>query len=535
MSMKQFPKLFELKNGLRYWTHSFDTFRVKVLVPEAKPLSGIINFGFRAPYPVVFEEEELTPEQAALYAEQTKLLSIAAGRDASVVFLYPTAEGGWKNAPDDIYASLIAETRIHQYYRDGVVNMRDRFTKQWQDHYIRGAIFRCLLYGKGKAADYIAEHLLRTVQGQYLWGPGEITPAAVTLEGLSKEPVFERRDIPVVSVGNSDKINHSVCAQCDHVLIRDSLDAEKDFVELTGRFRRWCGKLEEENGPEALGMAEEPGYEWVLTGMDNRGDFANEPRHRVGFIAWYDRDLFDHGKVPLLLAFHGGGDSAYYISLVSGWYRVAHRNRFLLVALENHLDTTAGEIRQLLEKLKKRYPIDENRVYASGFSMGGCKSWDLMQEEPRLFAALAPMDATFEVGLNQYGEKASKEINHTVPVPVFYAGGEITPLPELPFQAEKCRDRIEWLFHVNRVNKKYDAPFSDQSHWEDPIWGVRGDRVEKIEDPSRGSVLTMHLFESEDGVCRTVLASVSGQGHECREHTCEQAWQFMSRFTLEET
>ena len=140
------------------------------------------------------------------------------------------------------------------------------------------------------------------------------------------------------------------------------------------------------------------------------------------------------------------------------------------------------------------------------------------------------MDATFEVGLNVYGQPAPVPINRSVPVPVFYAGGEETPLPELPFQAGKCCDRIRYVFEVNRVRKPYSAVFTDQAAWEEPIWGVRGDRVEKVPDPSRGSVLTMHCFDSEDGVCRTALASVSGQGHECREHTCEQAWLFMSRF-----
>ena len=33
-------------------------------------------------------------------------------------------------------------------------------------------------------------------------------------------------------------------------------------------------------------------------------------------------------------------------------------------------------------------------------------------------------------------------------------------------------------------------------------------------------------------MCRTALASVSGQQHECRMHSCENAWKFVSQFTL---
>ena len=165
--------------------------------------------------------------------------------------------------------------------------------------------------------------------------------------------------------------------------------------------------------------------------------------------------------------------------------------------------------------------------------MGGCKSWDLYQEYPGVFAGLAPMDATFEVGLNVYGKAAPVQINRSVPVPLFYAGGEITPLPELPFQAQKCVDRMRYVFEVNRIRKPYAVQFEDRAGWTNSIWGIDGDRTERVEDPSRGSVLTVQYFESEDGVVRTAFASVSGQGHECREHTCEHAWRFLSRFSKE--
>ena len=219
-----------------------------------------------------------------------------------------------------------------------------------------------------------------------------------------------------------------------------------------------------------------------------------------------------------------------YISNVSGWYKVANRYNFLLVAIENHLNSTATEMIALIDRLAKRYPIDRSRIYASGFSMGGCKSWDLCQEYPEVFAGLAPMDATFEVGFNSYGQKAPREINRDRQVPIFYTGGEITPLPELPFQADKCWDRMRYVFGVNHLKTGYDVTFDGREQWKNKIWGIDGDRVEKIYDSERDSYLTLNYFESEDGVERTVFGSISGQGHECRHHTCEQAWLFLSQF-----
>ena len=76
-----------------------------------------------------------------------------------------------------------------------------------------------------------------------------------------------------------------------------------------------------------------------------------------------------------------------------------------------------------------------------------------------------------------------------------------------------------------------DVQYDARDQWENPILGINGDRVERIYDPSRDSTLSIHYFTSRDGVERTAFASVSGQAHECREHTCEHAWQFMSKFS----
>lgn len=531
MGMKFFPEVTILSNGVRCWQHAFPAFRVKVCVPEPAPLADIVNFGFNAPYLLVFEEQEMTMAEAAAFADQQGFTGIAAEYSSSVVFVYPTCEGGWDSADESLFIDLIAESRINQYHRDGVVTSRERFTRQWGDCFIHGAIFRTHLYGRGKSADYIARHCMKTLNGLYLWGPGEITPTTVTLADLSVTPDVQRRDIPVVSVGNSEKINAALRESCDHLLVQDAFDMPAAFGGFLRGCKRWCGALSIESTMDEQDMVETPAYAVVPTSPDNRGDDQGTAEHCIGYIAYYKKGLLDHGPVPLVMVFHGGGDSALHMAHVSGWYRVAQRNGFLLVCVENHLNSTATETIALINQLKAKYPIDEKRIYASGFSMGGIKTWDMYQEYPQVFAALAPMGATVEVGSNVYFQPVEKEINRSVPVPVFYSGGEITPLPELPFQADKCCDRMRYVFDVNQVKTSYDAQYTERERWPEPIWGVMGDRVEKIHDPARGSVLTIHYFTSADGVERTAFGSVSGQGHECREHTCEQAWRFMSRFS----
>lgn len=45
----------------------------------------------------------------------------------------------------------------------------------------------------------------------------------------------------------------------------------------------------------------------------------------------------------------------------------------------------------LIESLIKNYSVDEERIYAAGFSMGGYGTWNLLMNHPDLFAAGVPM------------------------------------------------------------------------------------------------------------------------------------------------
>lgn len=534
--MQNKPNVNIYEDGSKMWSHTFENFIAKVYIPASRIKDDVINYGFAAPYLLIFEENEMDEPAAKSYADGNGLASIASTYGSSVVFIYPTCKGGWENATEDLYKELIANSKIHECYEDGYAILNNRFTKSCDGYAIRGAIFRTFLFGKGKSADFIAGNLIKTVEGEGLWGPADVAPTACVLEGLSDKPVVGRKDMPIVSIGNSLDINEYIMDAVEDCYIDATANYPVIFDEFLKHYKRWgwVGTLEESPDFAELGMNEEMVVETLKTSPDNMSKDKDLPEHKVGYIAYYNKKIFDKGPAPLLLCFHGGGDSAMYISQVSEWYRVAQDYDFLLICVEDHLNSTATEMIELLDKLSARYSIDRSRVYATGFSMGGCKTWDIYQEYPQYFAALAPMDATFDVGCNVYGKKVDKEINCDIRVPVFYVGGEETPLPELPFQAQKCMDRMEYVLKVNRAQKAEEyskLKLADAKSWENKIWGLNGNRVEIISDPSRGSELTLQYFDSEDDECYCVFGSVSGQGHECRHHTCEQAWKYMSKFS----
>ena len=174
MAMMERPQVREIPGG-KCWEHEFELFSLKVFVPDNDLDGQVNNYGFRAPCLLVFEEEKQGMDKAVAFAKESGLAELAAGKDTSVLFVFPKAEGGWAGADESLYAAVIAEIKMIQVYKDGIVENYDFFARQFKGYFVRGAIFRADIYSFGKSADYAAKYLLKTLQGEYLWGPGEIT------------------------------------------------------------------------------------------------------------------------------------------------------------------------------------------------------------------------------------------------------------------------------------------------------------------------------------------------------------------------
>lgn len=110
-------------------------------------------------------------------------------------------------------------------------------------------------------------------------------------------------------------------------------------------------------------------------------------------------------KVPLVFYFHGVNCVPLYGAEQSNWHDIADRENLIVVypapaqnkAWNIHNDPALPSdfefVLALIEHMKKVHPIDETRVYITGFSMGGMMTHALASVYPDVFAAAAPCNA----------------------------------------------------------------------------------------------------------------------------------------------
>lgn len=149
-------------------------------------------------------------------------------------------------------------------------------------------------------------------------------------------------------------------------------------------------------------------------------------------------------RVPLVLYLHGAGERGNElrqtlanpggISFADSQWQQKHPCFVMAPQCPEDSWWTAPENLEMLayavETLPKELPIDADRVYITGLSMGGMGSWAMISRYPRLFAAAMPICGAGD----PFAVKAAKE----VPVWAFHALNDpvvpITGKADFPFQ-----------------------------------------------------------------------------------------------------
>ncbi|MBS1506610.1 MAG: prolyl oligopeptidase family serine peptidase [Bacteroidetes bacterium] len=147
-------------------------------------------------------------------------------------------------------------------------------------------------------------------------------------------------------------------------------------------------------------------------------------------------------KLPVVFLFHGGGGTARHTISFLGMNAVADTAGFLVVypnglqkgwndgrEVKKHTHDDIGFIAALIEKIKRDFPVDDQRIFATGISNGGFFSFALALHLSEKFRAIAPVCASIpSVLMNHYTPKNPVPlllINGTKDPLVPYSGGEV--------------------------------------------------------------------------------------------------------------
>ena len=138
------------------------------------------------------------------------------------------------------------------------------------------------------------------------------------------------------------------------------------------------------------------------------------------YAVYFPRSYQPEGKkYPTIFSLHGLGHSAMGILQYPGFTRLAEQHGYILIAPSGHgragwygsrgyqipgtRPKNLGELSEkdvlnVMELSRRDYPLDENRLYLLGHSMGGGGTLHLAIKDPSPWAALAPIAPAYYLG-----------------------------------------------------------------------------------------------------------------------------------------
>jgi predicted peptidase len=114
------------------------------------------------------------------------------------------------------------------------------------------------------------------------------------------------------------------------------------------------------------------------------------------------------------------------------------------------------ELEDLLAKFLADYPVDKDRIYLTGLSMGGLGSWRLAVEHPELFAAVVPL----------CGGGDTKDVERIKDLPIWnFHGGKDSVVPirlsnEMVEALRKVHGRVRYTVYASADHNCWDQAYN---------------------------------------------------------------------------
>lgn len=135
--------------------------------------------------------------------------------------------------------------------------------------------------------------------------------------------------------------------------------------------------------------------------MYTKHKWLSDKYFNFGYVMNFPKDYDPKEKYPLVIFLHGAGERGEDLdrAVVHGYMRhVREKDQdypFIFVAPQcpdsKYWGCYTESLLAFIDFICEKYPVDLDRVYLTGLSMGGTGTWMLAMADPTRFAAIAPI------------------------------------------------------------------------------------------------------------------------------------------------
>ncbi|MDD4493314.1 MAG: prolyl oligopeptidase family serine peptidase, partial [Eubacteriales bacterium] len=236
---------------------------------------------------------------------------------------------------------------------------------------------------------------------------------------------------------------------------------------------------------------------------------------KLPYRMYVPEDYDEAQEYPLVVFFHGAGERGndnrfqviYPYSIVSRLLTEENRKNYKCIIIAPQCATgfqwvdtpwskgsySINEVPEsefmkatmaLIESVKREYSIADDRVYATGISMGGFGTWDIISRHEELFAAAVPICGS--------GDPFYAEVLKDMPIWTFHGSAD-TSVP-----VEGTREMVEALIAAGSDSIRY-TEYENEEH---NVWNkayVEDDLVSWLFEQTRASLVFDASYRANEG------------------------------------
>ena len=167
--------------------------------------------------------------------------------------------------------------------------------------------------------------------------------------------------------------------------------------------------------------------------MYTKHKWESDRYYNFGYVQYLPKDYDENKTYPLVFFLHGAGERGDDLDVSQRFGFMQHVREsgaeypFILIGpqcpLKKYWACYTESLLAFLDYICETLPVDRDRVYLTGISMGGTGTWMLAMAAPERFAAIAPICGS---GIYWYGCNLKN-----VPIMVYHGDlDEIVPVEE---------------------------------------------------------------------------------------------------------